>query len=214
MHFNQNILFIIIVAIVGIFRLVARIAEKARDRSQQKKNPSTASQSRERRPQVSISTPKGDEERVREFLEALGQAPGTKPPPRVTPRTDIPQRPLAPIPPPPFTRPFSPVVLKGTGEQRRKIFTLPQPVRSAPPPAAPQTNEPGAWIAEEERIEAAAVKFQTASGGAYDPTQIIRPSGDAIWKQLLRSTDTVRSAIVLREIFGPPRGVQPVEFPL
>jgi hypothetical protein len=79
---------------------------------------------------------------------------------------------------------------------------------------APQPNEPGAWIAEEQRIEAAAAKFQTASGGAYEMTQGIRPSTDATWKQLLRSADTVRSAIVLREIFGRPRGLQPLEFPL
>ena len=213
MHFDQNILFIVIVAIIGIFRLVARIAENASDQSRHKKTSSGPSQSPQSHPRISISTTKSDEERVREFLEALGQAPGTKPPPRVTPRTDVPPRPMAPISPPPLSRPFSPVPSKRSREKVRRILPSSQPVSSAPARATSQTNEPGAWIAEEQRIETAAARFQTASGGAYDTAQGIRPPADATWKQMLRSADAVRSAIVLREIFGPPRGLQPLELP-
>jgi hypothetical protein len=107
-------------------------------------------------------------------------------------------------------RPFSPVFSKRVGEKMRKI-----PPRSQSTSAlARHANEPGAWIAEEERIEVAAAKFEAASASAYGQTRSIRTSADPIWKQLLQSADSARSAIVLREIFGPPRGLQPLEFSL
>src|SRR5205807_3311195 len=41
-----------------------------------------------------------DEQRIREFLEALGQPTTSRPPAPVAPRTDIPPRPVAPVRPP------------------------------------------------------------------------------------------------------------------
>src|SRR5437763_3418211 len=100
MHFDQNIIFIIIAAIVGISRLVARIAEESKKR-QQKRQPPTPSHPRPEYTQPAQRTqPKTDEERVREFLEALGRPVGTAPPPKVQPRTEFPPRPIAPVQPP------------------------------------------------------------------------------------------------------------------
>src|SRR5207248_8947591 len=40
----------------------------------------------------------------------------------------------------------------------------------------------------------------------------VQASADIIWKQTLRSPNAARTAIILREIFGPPRGVQSPNF--
>src|SRR5437667_218070 len=116
MHWDQNIIFIIIAAIIGISRLVSRISEESKKQSQRRRQP--------------------------------------------------PQRP----PPPP---------------------QMPQPIQRT----RPKTD--------------AATKLAIARA---DDQPSVRGSADAIWKRTLRSPEAVRTAIVLREIFGPPRGVQSSNF--
>lgn len=211
MHFDQNVIFIIIAAIVGISRLIARVSRNAREQ-QQPKPPRPAQP-------VQRTQPKTDEQRVREFLEALGQPPGSAPPSKVQPRTHIPPRPVAPIQPPPIGRPFSTVLVRTPAEKKKTVF-FPQEGGFAPPElkriiAAPPTtdmNEPGALFAQ-ERTSSVAVASQTSAASATERTTLgVRTSVDANWKQSLRSSDSVRAAIVLREIFGPPRAMQPPEF--
>src|SRR5947209_12495817 len=131
MHFDQNVLFVIIVAAVGIFRLLTRIRDNAREQSQRNKSHPTSSSQSESRPPRPDSKSKSDEERIREFLEALGQPAGTKPPPKAVPRTNLPPRPLAPVHPPPSMRPFSPVIVPAPGQRRKKIAP-PQERRPSP----------------------------------------------------------------------------------
>jgi len=213
MHFDQNVVFIIIIAIVGISRLIARIVENARAQADRTKGPPVRPETRAI-PRVTGSKQKTDEERVREFLEALGQPTGTTPPPRVRPRTDIPPRRLAPVQPPPSMRPFSPVVLRPAREKRIRVPPAAVPKTAESTTSVLGTNEPGAWIAQEEKIEAAAARFRAATEVVGEKAIGIQASVITDWKELLRSTDTVRSAIVLREILGPPRGVRPLEFPI
>jgi hypothetical protein len=208
MHWDQNIIFIIIAAIIGISRLVSRISEESKKQSQRRRQPPPP---QPEIPQaVQRTRPKTDEERVREFLEALGQPAGAAPPPKIHPRTQIPPRPLAPVQPPASMRPFRKPEFRTWREQAKEIVVLQQPTKIAPPeikrvvvPA--EANEPGTWIAQEEAQTGAATKMAIAR---TDDQPSIRASADAIWKQTLRSRDAVRTAIVLREIFGPPRGVQ------
>jgi hypothetical protein len=216
MRFDQNILFVIIVAIVGIFRLISRIAGNVREQSQRNKPGSTPPPSRESRALPSRSKPKSDEERVREFLEALGQPAGTKPPPRMMPRTNLPPRPLAPVQPPPSMRPFSPVILPAP-EQRRKKIAAPQERRQSHietkpvviQPAAVTTpaeaNQPGSWIRVAELSQAPTI---APIGPAYG----VQATGSAEvnWKNALRSAASIRSAIILREILGPPRALEEI----
>src|SRR5205823_2751401 len=124
MHWDQNIIFIIIAAIIGISRLVSRISEESKKQSQGRRQPPP--QPPQTPQPIRRIQPKTDEERVREFLEALGQPAGAAPPPKAQPRT--------------------------------------------------------------------------------------RASADTIWTQALRSPNAARTAIILREIFGPPRGVQSSNF--
>jgi hypothetical protein len=222
MHFDQNIIFIIIAAIVGISRLIARISEQSR--KQQQKRPPQPPRAPGPRPEytqpVQRTQPKTDAERIREFLAALGQPAGTAPPPKVQPRTQIPSRPLAPVQPPASMRPFRKPEFRTWKEQMKEIVVRQQPTEPVPPkikrvvipsvpPAIPaEANEPGAWIAQEEAQVSVPQKKDVTSRVSAPPT--LAPSAETLWKQILRSPDSLRTAIILREIFGPPRGLQPL----
>jgi hypothetical protein len=217
MHWDQNIIFIIIAAIVGISRLIARISEESKKRSQRPPQPPRPPGPRPEYTQpVQRTQPKTDAERIREFLEALGQPSGTAPPPKVQPRTQIPSRPLAPVQPPASMRPFRKPEFRTWKEQVKEIVVLQEPTKPTParrvvvpsvPPAVPaEANEPGAWIAQEEAQVSVSQKKDVTSRVSAPPT--LAPSAETLWKQILRSPDSLRTAIILREIFGPPRGLQ------
>jgi hypothetical protein len=101
-------------------------------------------------------------------------------------------------------------------EQVKEIVVLPQPTKPTPPkrvvvpsvpPAIPaEANEPGAWIAQEQAQTAPA----TTRMAAASDQPVARTTVETLWKQNLRSPDSLRTAIILREIFGPPRGLQPL----
>jgi len=215
MHWDQNIIFIIIAAIIGISRLVSRISEESKKQSQRRRQPPQRPPPQPGIPQpIQRTPPKTDEERVREFLEALGQPAGATPPPKAQPRTQIPPRPLAPVQPPASMRPFAKPELRTWREQAKEIVVLQQPTKTAPPeikrvvvPAA--ANEPGAWIAPEQAQTSTATKMASAR---TDGQRSVPASADTIWKQALGSPNAARTAIILREIFGPPRGVQSSNF--
>src|SRR5437763_7429259 len=175
MHWDQNIIFIIIAAIIGISRLVSRISEESKKQSQRRRQPPPP------QPQIpqpiQRMRPKTDEERVREFLEALGQPAGGAPPPKVQPRTQIPPRPLAPVQPPASMRPFAKPEFRTWKEQAKEIVVLQQPTKIAPPEikrvvvpaivAAAGENEPDAWTAPEQAQSVDAMT-KTAAARADD----------------------------------------------
>ena len=216
MHWDQNIIFIIIAAVIAISRLVSRISEESKKQSQRRRQP--PQQPPEIPQPIQRTRPKTDEERVREFLEALGQPAGAAPPPKALPRAQIPPRPLAPVQPPASMRPFGKPVFRTWKEQAKEIVVLQQPAKAAPPeirrivvppPVPAEANEPGAWIEQAQAQTAAPTKIAIAR---TDDQPSVRASADTVWKQALRSPDAARTAIILREIFGPPRGVQSSNF--
>jgi len=221
MHWDQNIIFIVIAAIVAISRLVSRISEASKKQSQRQRQPPQLPSSPPAMPQpIQRTRAKTDEERVREFLEALGQPAGAAPPPKAQPRAQFPPRPLAPVQPPALMRPFAKPEFRTWREQAKEIVVLQQPTKIAPPEvkrvvvpaivAVGGENEPDAWTAPEQAQTVAAMT-KTAVARADDQASV-RASTAAIWKQTLRSPDAARGAIILREIFGPPRGVQSSNF--
>ena len=216
MHWDQNIIFIIIAAIIAISRLVSRISEESKKQSQRRRQPPLP-QPEVPQP-IQRTPPKTDEERVREFLEALGQPGGAAPPPKVQPRTQIPPLPLAPVQPPASMRPFAKPEFRTWKEQAKEIVVLQQPTKAAPPeirrivvppPVPAEANEPGAWIEQAQAQTAVPTKIAIAR---TDDQPSVRASADTVWKQALRSPNAARTAIILREIFGPPRGVQSSNF--
>src|SRR5215813_11585068 len=98
----DNLLFLLLIAVAGLFQLLSKTISKA-GKSDSNETPSSP------KPQTARPiqrTPRySDADRIRKFLEALGQPPSSTPPTPVLPRTDIPPRPVAPVQPPPVIIP-------------------------------------------------------------------------------------------------------------
>jgi hypothetical protein len=201
MHF-ENLLFILLVAVAFLFQLLTRAAKKAGESSSETDRRSTLPLPAPPVPRAAMQT---DEERIRKFLEALGQPTTAIPPPPVVPRTDIPPRPLAPVQPP--SGPLS-SLRKVIREASRKRTTI---LHESP------VGTPGEWLREES------VLASTETG--TQPTKILsqqtaelpiaasaRPTATNLEiTTLLSSAAGLRNAIILREIFGPPRSLQPLD---
>ena len=195
MHLD-NLLFILLIAMAALFRLLASKAGDAKKRSQKPDQRSTATPQPDQ--PIRRAPVESDEERIRKFLEALGQPATSRPPPPVVPRTNIPPRPLAPVRPPPI-----PTARNVLARTKRKVVEVPKTpalasifeIQEAPPsPEAPGSFKPAA--------EAYAM--------ATEPkTKVARTGIDVA--ALLRSPTGLRNAIILREIFGPPRSLQPLD---
>jgi hypothetical protein len=200
MHFD-NLFFILLIAGAAILRWLAQQSKSGNKNSD-----------REEPPPVSPEENETEEERVRRFFDALGQPPSSKPPPRITPRADIPPRPVAPVQPPPIGRPVfpsrrstpAPREIKLPGQitappYEKRVFTP----RVVPAPAF-EIREPAAAPVElPSLIKTPAEAYAVATQA---PEQVLEARTDLARR--FRSTYDLRDIIVLREIFGPPRGLQ------
>jgi hypothetical protein len=197
----ENLLFILLIAIAVLFRLLASKIGDANKRQQDPDRRSTTSPSAE---PIERAPVESDEERIRRFLEALGQPTGSRPPPPVVPRTDIPPRPLAPVQPPPG--PFPIPRGRPTSKERREKDVIPDetPVVT---PAVIEVQKQQVQIEPRSDTklpeEAAATPAESKMKAAYTGADIAG---------FLRSSTGQRNAIILREIFGPPRSLQPLDF--
>lgn len=202
MHF-ENLLFILLIAVAFLFQLLTRAAKKAGESSTETDRRSTSPlPAPPPLPRAAIET---DEERIRKFLEALGQPTTAIPPPPVVPRTDIPPRPLAPVQPP--SGPFSPLrkVIREASRKRTVILDK-SPV-----------GTPGEWM-REESVPASAETGTQPRKILSQQTAVLPIAGSAPLTAtdleittLLSSAAGLRNAIILREIFGPPRSLQPLD---
>jgi hypothetical protein len=202
----ENLLFLLLLVLGGLFQLLGRAARKSTtDEAEPAPKPPAAMAK-----PIPRAVTESDEERIRKFLEALGQPPTSKPPPPVLSRTEMPPRPLAPVRPPIASWEL-------TREARRKRDIIP---KEGPPPAIVRRTEE---IAPPKITGAPA--FEVHEGPLpIAPPPILQapaevPSGTArtIAKReaqktdivtLLTSTFGLRDAVILREILGPPRGLR------
>jgi hypothetical protein len=195
MHF-ENLLFILLIAMAALLRLLATKAGEAKKRPQKSDQRSTAT------PQVSQpirrAPVESDEERIRRFLEALGQPTTAKPPPSIVPRTDIPPRPVAPVQPPPI-----PTARNVLTRRKRQIV---EPTKSPAPAPIFELHE-----AQPSRELPASIKspVEAYAIDTESKTKVARTGTDIA--TLLGSPAGLRNAIILREIFGPPRSLQPLD---
>jgi len=192
MHFD-NFIFILL----GLaFVLLRWLAQRAAD---SKRKPPRQEPERPTRAPV-----ESDEERVRRFMEALGNPVGSKPPSKVTPRP--PQSPGAPT-----AETMNRDLERQTKPARKMIWTAPLPPLTTTPPPEPASQQMTlpqlpAVPRTERKITRAALP--TLIEPARRP-ETARSQIDIA--ALLRSPDSVRSAIVLREVLGPARAFQPLE---
>ena len=172
------------ILLIVFVALVRWLASKAKSQPQIPQSPPTPPPSR---PISRGGETQTEEERVRKFLEALGQPPGTTPPKVVTrQRPDL----VSPLPP-----------------LKTKPPPLPQGVS---PPALPfETTRVMPMTAREGAFEVHDVARQTSSEPAPKTRSVSAARFDPRVK--LGTSQDLRTAIVLREIFGPPRSLQPFD---
>jgi hypothetical protein len=214
----DNLIFLILIAVAALFQLLSKAVNKTHKKDSNEK-------SNEPRP----PTPRGiqqasresDADRIRNFLEALGQPPSSTPPPPVLPRVDIPPRPLAPVQPPPVIIPGAlrlPQERRPKRDRAQKEWPRQEPSRlerkTAPLPAALPVSAafevPDVFPAERPQPSIATIPAEPYAGSkAFSIAKGVDCKTDIA--ALLASNSTLRQAILLREILGTPRGLQPLD---
>jgi hypothetical protein len=191
--FDHPIILIIVVVAV----LLRWLSQKSDAGKQDSERPTVPGQPIPRRGETQT-----EEERVRRFLEALGQPATSTPPRKVTPRPSAPKDVLPHLPPLPSPLP--------------RLTTVPPPLPTVqtstipappPPPIKQRIFKPA--LVQEGGFEVRDLGAQTSSDLVPEARRTAAERQGFLLK--LRSTQDLRSAIVLREIFGPPRSLQPLD---
>ena len=209
----DNLLFFLLIAVAALFQLLSKTIGKAKKSDSNETSSSPTPQAP--RP-IQRAPRESDADRIRKFLEALGQPPSSTPPSPIVPRTNIPPRPLAPVQPPPaLTRVWrkprqraekpdvSQTEITPIEEPGRLQQTIPPPI---PASAAATFEVQAAFPVESQQpstIKTAVESYATAS-------QVVakRAGSKRDIATLLGSKSSLREAILIREILGPPRGLQ------
>lgn len=199
MHFD-NPIFILLLVVAGLFRWLAQRAEEKR------KNAEPRIELPEiRREAARPAADDTEEERVRRFMEALGRPTGAAPPPKVVPRNLARPRPAVILPPlipkvpPPETAPSS---------TEKPIAVLPP---AAPAFAKPmRVREREAALFEVAHVQPAPLR-PSAPGAPAPGLTSSRGALPESTVERLASPRALREAIILREIFGPPRSLQSIQ---
>lgn len=188
----DTILFVLLIGAAAFLRWFSQRGERKQEQRPQAPRTNVP-------PARSDST--SDEERVRRFLEALGQPPGSQPPQQVQPRR------VAQV-----SQPAQP---KQGARPRRDVFlpTLP-PLKTAPsdlpPQAAPAATT--TTTVTSTIVRPAKVTRPTAVPMSQLPSEPVRLSAASTLQDRLHDPTSIRQAIILREILDPPRAFRPLEF--
>ena len=213
----DNLIFLLLIAVAALFQLLSKTVGKQGKSDSDK--PSSSPKPQTPRP-IQRAPQESDADRIRKFLEALGQPPGSTPTPPVLPRTNIPPRRLAPVQPPPVITPRvwrlpqdhreKPDVTQRESAPHERPSRLQQIVSTpAPPPAIPTFEIHETLPAE---LQEPPIITMPVEGDAR-PSQAVAKRGDfrVDIATLLASKSSLREAILLREILGTPRGLQELD---
>ena len=198
----ENLFFFLL---VGAAFFLKWLSQRPKDDDQTTKRPSVPEDN-------SISRgEQTDEERIRRFLEALGQPTSAKPPPKIIRRTMPETRRVFPRVPP--------IVEPRLEKKPYPTLTTVPPAEVTATPSPPPIAQPSASVRPMTRAaifssetSAYAVHTSAAVPASTDPTitKETRPTLPSLGA-LLRSSDGLRQAVILREVFGPPRSLQAVD---
>ena len=217
----ENIFFLVLLAVVGLVRWLSQMAENKRNAEAERQ---AGQPSAPRSETFSRPPAQSEEERIRRFMEALGVPTTSAPPPKVQPR---PAEPKAAQPDRKFmpVDPF-PVPRARPAEQRPPVVVAPPPIAEIPPaPVAPpplptrETTTPAEPVRQAFPRRAGSAEFEVEdldAAAAQDLSAPTRRALKAPAEELgvaarLANRQGLRDAIVLREIFGPPRSMQPLD---
>lgn len=195
MH-HDNLIFILLIAMAALFRLLTSKAGG----STRKPPPGSTSQPRTNEPRSSTES---DQERIRRFLEALGQPTSSTPPTPIAPRPTYKKPILLPRTPsigsslPPLTT--RPPDLPG--EMPPPLPRPASPVKSAPA-SVPAVPSPVFEVHTSVAAPAETMPFRPTLEPAESSVDLVN---------LLGSPSALRHAIILREIIGLPRGLRPLD---
>src|SRR5712691_2404772 len=206
----DNLLFLLLVAVALLFQLLAKAAAKT-GRDTTKRRSTSAPRTP---PPVPRPPEDSEEKRIRKFLEALGQPTTSKPPAPVSPWPTY-ERPVVLPHLPPFGSPLPPLTTRPPDLPRK--IQLPRQITPTyqAKTFAPKVAEPAKFEIHEGQIAPESPPIIKTPAEAYSiATQPISKPGptETNIAALLRSTSSLRNAIILREIFGPPRSLQPLDF--
>jgi hypothetical protein len=192
---NDTLIFLVLAGLALVFKWLTSHAAG----DPEKPEPPPPNEPAQRR-----APPQSEEERVRRFLEALGAPPGTQPPPAVRRRSVVPRPAVIPAPQPQrppkvrrsFVQPLPP--LTTTPPELVLVEAAPPPVMIAPPlpSLAPPLAAPITSLSP----------LKTTSKAVTSRALSTRSLG-----ALLRNPGGIRQAIMLREVLGPPRGLQALD---
>jgi hypothetical protein len=207
----DNLLFLLFVAIAIFFQILTRAATKGRkrpgDTTRRSTSPSQASRPISREPDET------DEQRIRKFLEALGQPTTSKPPEPVAPRPTY-QRPVVLPHMGPMKSPLPPLTTRPPDLPREiKLPDQITPTREARR-FQPRVAEAPAFEVQQGPAPVEPPPMITTAAEAYAIATAPAPRTSAPRSEIarmLRSTSGLRDAIILREILGPPRSLQPLD---
>jgi hypothetical protein len=204
---------LLLIAGAALFQLLSKVLSK----TSKTDSTETSSAPKQQIPRPIQRTPReSDADRIRKFLEALGQPPSSTSPAPVLPRPDIPSRPLAPVQPPP-------VIIPGAFRFPRDRGEKPNVTERENAPLERQTSLKQIVAPPEPRPATPAFEVHKALPELQQPTTPIEgyaAARQAIAKRadykmdiatLLASKSSLREAILLREILGTPRGLQELD---
>jgi hypothetical protein len=210
----DNLLFLLLIAVAALFQLLSKVISKEGKSDSNE----TSSSPKPQLPRPIQRAPReSDADRIRKFLEALGQPPSSTPPPPVVPRSDIPPRPLAPVQPPPvipgvwrlarehLEKPKVSQEEPATVDHRSRLQEIAPPPVPAPATTAFEGHEALAVEPQQSPIIETLVE-------PYVAPKLFRVTKGADFKTdigtLLASKTSLREAVLLREILGTPRALQ------
>ena len=223
----EQIFFLILLAVVGLLRWISQMAEEKRNREAEKRAPGIPPLNTP----VQRAPAETEEERVRRFMEALGVPTTNAPIPKAEPTRETPKPPAAPkrkvnpidpfprggfppittapAPPPPPLPQAPPLV-----PQPPRVPAAPSPLPVGPPPLPTRETTmfaPTPAAEFEVRDVTEAIDELPPTGRGQLAAEKRGAARESALAARLRSPEGLRDAIVLLEIFGPPRSMQPLD---